>query len=95
MEGTRSDRAVPRASAAKPASWDDATHQALVDEVEARLERIVDAAFEHPVDPNDALDHVTADDSPRLARERDELATRVTPRSENSNGDDGDISWRA
>ena len=40
--------------------WDDATHQALVDEVEARLERIIDAAFEHPVDPNDALDHVTA-----------------------------------
>ena len=58
--------------------WDDATHQALVDAVEARLERIIDAAFEHPVDPNDALDHVTAVDSPRLARERAELAARVT-----------------
>ncbi len=48
--------------------YDDDAHQSLVDEVEARLERIIDAAFEHEVDPNDALDHVTAEDSPRLAQ---------------------------
>jgi pyruvate dehydrogenase E1 component alpha subunit len=81
-----------RARLAEAGEWDDATHQALVDEVEARLERIVVAAFEHPVDPNDALDHVTAVDSPRLARERAELATRVAGQSEAR--DDGDISWR-
>ncbi len=74
-------------------SWDDATHQALVDAVEVRLERIIDAAFEHPVDPNDALDHVTARDSPRSARERGELAARIADQSGTS--DDGDISWRA
>ena len=64
--------------------YDDAAHQSLVDEVEARLERIIDAAFEHPVDPNDALDHVTAQDSPRLASERAELRARVA----------GAIGWR-
>ena len=79
--------------------WDDTAHQALVDEVEARLERVIDAAFEHPVDPNDALDHVTASDSPRLARERDELRGNVDSTGDSddsgSGDEDGDISWRA
>jgi pyruvate dehydrogenase E1 component subunit alpha len=79
--------------------WDDTAHQALVDEVEARLERVIDAAFEHPVDPNDALDHVTASDSPRLARERDELRGNVDGTGDSddsgSGDEDGDISWRA
>ncbi len=82
-----------RARLQEAGTWDDTAHQALVDAVEARLERIIDAAFEHPLDPNDALDHVTADDSPRLARERNELAARVARQSESD--DDGDISWRA
>jgi pyruvate dehydrogenase E1 component alpha subunit len=73
--------------------YDDAAHQSLVDEVEARLERIIDAAFEHPVDPNDALDHVTAQDSPRLTSERAELRARVEGQS--GGDDDADISWRA
>jgi TPP-dependent pyruvate/acetoin dehydrogenase alpha subunit len=82
-----------RARLHEAGAWDDAAHQALVDAVEARLERIIDAAFEHPLDPNDALYHVTAGDSPRLARERDELAARVARQSESDEG--GDISWRA
>jgi pyruvate dehydrogenase E1 component alpha subunit len=81
-----------RARLREAGEWDDATHQALVDEVEARLERIVTAAFEHPLDPNAALDHVTAHDSPRLANERAEMAARVA--GEPDTGENEDIAWR-
>jgi pyruvate dehydrogenase E1 component alpha subunit len=83
-----------RARLTEAGSWDDAQHQALVDEVEARLERIIDAAFAHPVDPNAALDHRSARDDPRLARQRGELAARIGGvGTETSDG--GSISWRA
>ena len=77
--------------------WDDAAHQTLLDAVEARLERIIDAAFEPAVDANDALDHVTAVDSQRLARERAELAERLADGAPNTSkhGEGGSISWRA
>ena len=85
------------ASGASSGDWDDADAPALVDEVEARLERIIDAAFEHPVDPNDALDHVTARTVRRLTSERAELrgASRASRATPTPTGDDGDISWRA
>ncbi|MEX1009073.1 MAG: thiamine pyrophosphate-dependent enzyme [Acidimicrobiia bacterium] len=87
-----------RARLTEAGSWDDARHQALVDTVEARLERIIEAAFAHPVDPNTALDHRTAHDDPRLARQRDELAARIGARREKTGAEEareGDISWRA
>jgi pyruvate dehydrogenase E1 component alpha subunit len=82
-----------RARLTEAGTWDDASHQTLVDEVEARLERIIDAAFAHPVDPNAALDHRTAHDDPRLTRQRRELAARVSAHPEEQG--EGDISWRA
>src|SRR5262245_48667672 len=86
-----------RARLVEEGTWDDARHADLVAAVEARLERIIDAAFSHPVDPTDAFDHVTADGNARLARERQELAARLD-RGTSTNGEasreDG-VSWRA
>jgi pyruvate dehydrogenase E1 component alpha subunit len=71
--------------------WDDAEHGALVAAVEARLERIIDAAFAHAVDPVSAFDHRNADGDARLLRQRDELAARLT--SEPVPEENG-VSWR-
>jgi pyruvate dehydrogenase E1 component alpha subunit len=73
-------------------AWDDARHAALVDAVEARLERIIDSAFAHEVDPDDAFDHVVASESSRLAQQREELAKRLSSGSNGAAGEDG-VSW--
>jgi pyruvate dehydrogenase E1 component alpha subunit len=83
-----------RARLTHEGTWDDAKHAALAEAVEARLERIIDAAFAHEVDPNDAFHHVGAVESSRLARQRDELAARVSARPEGQDGEGG-VSWRA
>ncbi len=57
--------------------WDDAAHESLVASVESRLERVIDAALARPIDPNALLDHRSAGDDARLARQRAELAARV------------------
>jgi pyruvate dehydrogenase E1 component alpha subunit len=80
-----------RARMTQAGEWDDTAHEALVAQVEARLERVLDAAFAHPVDPIAAFDHRTATDDARLARQRDELAVRLARAPE----DDGTVSWRA
>jgi pyruvate dehydrogenase E1 component alpha subunit len=71
--------------------WDDARHAALVEAVEARLERIIDAAFAHPVDPQAAFDHVVAQAGTRLARDRAELTSRLGNRADE---DEEGVSWR-
>jgi pyruvate dehydrogenase E1 component alpha subunit len=71
--------------------WDDAAHAELVAAVEARLERIIDAAFAHEVDPVSAFDHRNAADDARLLGQRDELAARLA--SGPTPEEDG-VSWR-
>ena len=45
-----------RAELERADAWDDTRHAALVDAVEARLERILDTALRREVDPGEALD---------------------------------------
>jgi len=71
--------------------WDDAQHAALVDAVEARIERIVRAALAHPVRPDAAFDHVMATEAPRLTRQRDELAARI---DQGEHETEPGVSWR-
>jgi pyruvate dehydrogenase E1 component alpha subunit len=79
-----------RALLVERGQWDDTTHAALVDAVEARLERIIDAAFAQPLVVESAFDHRSAGDDPRLRRQRDDLVSRLAgPPS----GEDG-VSWR-
>jgi TPP-dependent pyruvate/acetoin dehydrogenase alpha subunit len=66
-----------RARLTDAGTWDDAAHEALVAEVEARLERIVDAAFARDVEPIDAFDHVSASEGTRFVRQREELEARL------------------
>jgi pyruvate dehydrogenase E1 component alpha subunit len=58
--------------------WDDARHEAVLAAVEARLERIVDAALARPVDPADTLDHLEATPSPRLLEQQRDLTQRIS-----------------
>jgi pyruvate dehydrogenase E1 component alpha subunit len=94
-----------RAVMADADGWDDTAHQELVVAVEARLERVIDAALARPVDPLGAFQHRSAHDDARLARQRGELASRLAEpsRGEASAASDGsgatetaepeDISW--
>jgi pyruvate dehydrogenase E1 component alpha subunit len=58
-------------------AWDDARHEAVLEAVEARLERIVDAALARPLDPSATLDHLEATPSARLSDQRRELTERI------------------
>jgi pyruvate dehydrogenase E1 component alpha subunit len=78
------DRFRARLTAA--GAWNDAAHDALVDAVETRLERVLDAAFAHEVDPRDGFDHVTARDTTRRTRQREELAARIDRESDRDEG---------
>jgi pyruvate dehydrogenase E1 component alpha subunit len=82
-----------RARLTEAGDWDDAAHEALVAAVEARLERIIDAAFAHDVDPDESFQHVSAEPGIRLARQREELAARTVPDDPPAAGEDG-VSWR-
>lgn len=82
-----------RAKMTTAGTWDDAMHQALVDSVEARLERVIDAAFAHPLDPSDAFAHVMSSDTPRLARERAELHERLSSEPERGDAEER-VSWQ-
>jgi len=72
--------------------WDDERHTATAAAVEARLERIIDAALAREVDPPSALDHLTASPDPRVAAQRAEIVARLTPVDDTPN--EG-VSWRA
>jgi pyruvate dehydrogenase E1 component alpha subunit len=67
--------------------WDDARHEDALAAVEARLERIIDAALAREVDPATALDHLTAAPDARRAAQRAEIAARTSPTE--------GVSWRA
>jgi pyruvate dehydrogenase E1 component alpha subunit len=71
-----------RAQMAHTDGWDDAADDALVAAVEARLERVVDAALARPIDPNALFDHCSATDDVRLAQQRVDLAARVAAHAE-------------
>jgi pyruvate dehydrogenase E1 component alpha subunit len=71
-----------RAQMAVADGWDDAAHESLVAEVEARLERVIDAALARPIDPNALFDHRSAVDDVRLAQQRADLAARVAAHEE-------------
>ena len=60
-------------------SSSDDDHQRALDAIEARLERIVDAALAAPFDTRQMFDHVYATDTPRIAQERADLARRTAP----------------
>ena len=79
VAGARSDRAVPRRAANAPASGTTPAHDDALAAVEARLERIIDAALAREVDPASALDHVTAtaDAAHRRAARRDRRPHRA------------------
>ncbi len=77
--------------------WSDHDHQRAVDEVEARVDRIVDAALARPVDPNRMFDHVLATDTPRTRRDRVEFAASGDPASAQPASEpasDEPVSWR-
>ncbi len=80
-----------RARLTDDGQWDDAAHGALVAAVEARLERIIDAAFAHTVDPVSAFDHRNASDEARLRGQRDELAARLAGEA---TSEENGVSWR-
>ncbi len=69
-------------------AWDDVRHDDLLATVEARLERIIEAALSREVDPAAALDHITATPEARAAAQRAEIVTRTSPAPEG-------VSWRA
>ena len=94
-----------RARLAATGTWSDVDHQRALDEVEARLERIVDGALGAPVDPDRAFDHVYAEATPRLTGQRADLSARRcgaarapggdAPAPDLSAPDDGGVSWRS
>ena len=80
--------------------WDDAQHTAAVAAVEARLERIIDAALLREFDPAEALDHITAHADARTAAQRAEIVARTIPSpagtSAGPSAETGEVvSWRA
>jgi pyruvate dehydrogenase E1 component alpha subunit len=89
-----------RAVMAAVDGWDDRAHDAMVASVDARLERVVDAALARPVDPLAAFDHRNEHDDARLATQRAELAARVGSApapddpSEHAEAEPGSISWQ-
>ena len=81
-----------RAELERAGLWDDARDEQARSAVEARLERIIDAALAREVDPASALDHVTATPDARAAAQRAEIVARTAPVTEAvSEG----VSWRA
>jgi pyruvate dehydrogenase E1 component alpha subunit len=77
--------------------WSDADDQAVLDEVAARVERIVDAVIDAPVDPRAAFDHVVARDTARLAAQRRDLVARLHDRDADPSASGeapGGVSWR-
>jgi len=66
-----------RAQLTAAGQWDDAHQQAVDAAVEARLERIVDAALARPLDPSDTLDHLQATRSPRATEQLRDLTQRL------------------
>jgi pyruvate dehydrogenase E1 component alpha subunit len=77
-----------RSRLAATGDWTDDDHRGVLDDVDARVERLVTAALDAPVEPRRAFDHVYATDTPRLAAQRDELERRTHRASE------GGVSWR-
>ena len=65
-----------RAVLAGAGQWSDSDHQRVLDEVEGRVDRLIDAALDDPVDARRAFDHVFDADTPRLAAQRADLASR-------------------
>jgi pyruvate dehydrogenase E1 component subunit alpha len=80
-----------RAELEQAGLWDDARHADTSAAVEARLERIIDAALRREFDPAEALDHVTATPDPRTAGQRAEIVARQSPAGSRN----GAVSWRA
>jgi pyruvate dehydrogenase E1 component alpha subunit len=76
-----------RAELRRSGMWDDARDEALVAAVEARVDRIIDAALAREVDPATALDHVTATPDARARAQRADIVARTSPAEE--------VSWRA
>jgi len=72
--------------------WDDDRHADASAAVEARLDRIIDAALRREVDPPEALDHITATPDARTATQRAEIVAR---RSAPIAPETGTVSWRA
>jgi pyruvate dehydrogenase E1 component alpha subunit len=68
-----------RAELEHAGQWDEGRHAAAVEAVEARLERIIDAALRREVDPAEALDHITASLDTRTAAQRAEILRRSAP----------------
>ncbi len=76
--------------------WDDARHAAASAAVEARLERVIDAALRREVDPAEALDHVTAVLDARTAAQRAEIVARTAPAVDDASATaETAVSWRA
>jgi pyruvate dehydrogenase E1 component alpha subunit len=75
--------------------WDDERHATAVADVEARLERIIDAALRREVDPAEALDHITATPDARAAAQRAEIVARTGPPPTETPPTEGAVSWRA
>jgi len=81
-----------RAELERAGVWDDERDAAAAAAVEARLDRIIDAALAREVDPPSALDHLTASPDPRAAAQRAEIVARLAPVDDTPN--EG-VSWRA
>jgi pyruvate dehydrogenase E1 component alpha subunit len=77
-----------RAELERAGLWDDTRHDDTLAAVDARLERIIDAALARVVDPSTALDHVTATPDVRAAAQRAEIVARTATATEG-------VSWRA
>ncbi len=58
-------------------AWDDERHAAMVEVVDARLERIIASALAWPVDPAAALDHLSATSDARVTEQRAEIVHRA------------------
>jgi len=58
----------------------------VLDEVEGRVDRLIDAALDDPVDARRAFDHVFDADTPRLAAQRADLASRHGEPTEPADG---------
>ena len=67
--------------------WDDDRHAATLAAVDARLDRIIDAALAREFDPAEALDHVVAVPDARTMGQRDEIAARAARNA--------GVSWQA
>jgi pyruvate dehydrogenase E1 component alpha subunit len=62
--------------------WDDDYERSVLDAIESRLERVLEAALAEPVDPATAFDHLWSSEGIRHRQQREQHARGLIPSDE-------------